>query len=506
ARDTNKSFFRHLMSGSLRLMVRGVLNVRVKDTQCGFKMYTQEAAQRLSEQQLIHGFSFDLETLYLAQKFGYKIAEVPVEWMDSPGSKVDAKKEAIRFIKDMARIRYYDFMRYYEGNANPLPVIDVTNPVMPEASAGKKLLSVAVVSPYPPSMSSLNEYGYHFIEALRQKHDEVGHVYILTDTLPDGDTYPAPPDDGVPMTIMPCWEFGARDNALKIRSAVKVIQPDMVLFNIQFASFAGTRVAGALGLLAPLMVKRLGIPTIVLLHNIMETVDLKSAGFGGSSIMETITRKAGEIATRAVLQADLVALTIPKYVDILREKYDAKNVFLAPHGAFDDVPEPQFSDYNNGTLNIMTFGKFGTYKKVEPLIEAYCELKSRTREQRLELVIAGSDSPNAKGYLSGVQEMYANVEGVTYTGYVAEEDVPRIFSEADVVVFPYTSTTGSSGVLHQAGSFGRSTVLPNFGDFAEVIKEEGYTGEFFEPENVESLAEAIDSLLTLCLTLFRIRQ
>ncbi|MEO0599715.1 MAG: dolichyl-phosphate beta-glucosyltransferase, partial [Chloroflexota bacterium] len=147
ASETNKSFFRHLMSGGLRLMVRGVLNVRVKDTQCGFKMYTQEAAQRLYEQQLIHGFSFDLETLYLAQKFGYKIAEVPVEWMDSPGSKVDAKKEAIRFLKDMARIRYYDFMRYYEGGANPLPVIDVTHPVMPEASTGKKLLSVAVVSP-----------------------------------------------------------------------------------------------------------------------------------------------------------------------------------------------------------------------------------------------------------------------------------------------------------------------------------------------------------------------
>jgi glycosyltransferase involved in cell wall biosynthesis len=74
---------------------------------------------------------------------------------------------------------------------------------------------------------------------------------------------------------------------------------------------------------------------------------------------------------------------------------------------------------------------------------------------------------------------------------VAEEDVPRIFGDAAVVVFPYTSTTGSSGVLHQAGEYGKAVVLPHIGDFAEVIAEEGYTGEFFDPDDVQSLADAI---------------
>jgi len=494
ASETNKSFFRHLMSGGLRLLVRYVLNIHVKDTQCGFKMYTKEAAQKLHRQQTIDGFSFDLESLYLASKHGYKVAEVGVEWMDAPGSKVDAKKEAIRFLQDMTRIRMNDLKGIYDREPQNLPIIDATD--MPEVVASEKKLNIAVVSPYPPSKSSLNEYGFHFIQALRQK-PEVGQIFILTDTLPEGEPYPTITDDGASTTIVPCWEFGALNNALRIQSAVNVLKPDVVYFNIQFASFASSRVAGALGLLSPVLVKYLArIPTIVLLHNIMETVDLKSAGFGGSSIMEYITRKAGEVATRAILAADLVALTIPKYVEILNEKYQAKNVFLAPHGTFDDVPEPQFSEHNNGKLNIMTFGKFGTYKKVEPLIEAFAKLQQIDREQVLELVIAGSDSPNVKGYLENVKHQYHSIDGITYTGYVAEEDVPRIFQEADVVVFPYTSTTGSSGVLHQAGSFGRSTVLPNFGDFAEVIKEEGYTGEFFEPDNVDSLAEAIENLLS----------
>ena len=63
------------------------------------------------------------------------------------------------------------------------------------------------------------------------------------------------------------------------------------------------------------------------------------------------------------------------------------------------------------------------------------------------------------------------------------------------MVFPYTSTTGSSGVLHQAGNYGKAVVLPNLGDFAELITEEGYTGEFFEPENSESLAQAIARII-----------
>ena len=190
-----------------------------------------------------------------------------------------------------------------------------------------------------------------------------------------------------------------------------------------------------------------------------------------------------------LLSADLVALTIPKYVETLESKYKATNVVLAPHGAFEDAPRPSF-DLPPGPLQIMTFGKFGTYKKVEILIEAFKLLQDGSRPA-LELVIVGTDSPNVPDYLKGVRERYADVPNIRYTGYVAEDDVPRIFGEAAVVVFPYTSTTGSSGVLHQTGDYGKAAVLPHIGDFAEVIAEEGYVGEFFEPDDPQSLASAI---------------
>ena len=143
----------------------------------------------------------------------------------------------------------------------------------------------------------------------------------------------------------------------------------------------------------------------------------------------------------------------------------------------------------------MTFGKFGTYKKVEPMIEAV-ELVRKETGLDIEVVIAGTDNPNVPGYLESVKEEYSHIENIRFTGYVAEEDVPILFKESAVVVFPYTSTTGSSGVLHQAGSYGKAVVMPDLGDLALLVQHEGYQGEFFIPSNIKSLAHAIKNILT----------
>jgi glycosyltransferase involved in cell wall biosynthesis len=313
--------------------------------------------------------------------------------------------------------------------------------------------------------------------------------------LPDGAEYSPFTEPGVPTDIVGCWRFGAWNNALRLQSIVRSLRPDIALFNIQFASFAGSRAPAALGLFAPALIKRT-TPTVtaVLLHNIMETVDLESAGFGGNSLLGRLTRFAGTVATRTILQADLVALTIPKYIDILTEKYGAENIFLAPHGAFYQVPQPPPAENGSQMQTILAFGKFGTYKRVEALLEAF-EILQQQRETPMQLVIAGTDNPNAAGYLEEMQRKYAHIPNVTYTGYVEEDDVPALFQSADVVAFPYISTTGSSGVLHQAGSYGCAVVLPNLGDFAELIQDEGYVGEFFEPQQAESMAVALARLL-----------
>ncbi|GGB79369.1 glycosyl transferase family 1 [Flavobacterium suaedae] len=351
-------------------------------------------------------------------------------------------------------------------------------------------MKVAIVTSFPPSKVTLNEYGYHLVKNFVNKED-ISELVLLADKTKAEKQLDFDNSDKV--KVNECWEFNSYTTIFKIIAAVYKEKPDVVFFNLQFVKFGDKKIPAALGLMLPMLLRFAGVKTVVLLHNIMETVDLEQAGFSKNKFLKKIYGFIGSTLTRCLLKANVLAVTINKYVEILNEKYNAKNVVLVPHGTFESVKQIDFN-LPKGPKKVMAFGKFGTYKKVEGMIEAV-ELLRRNGMKDIEVVIAGTDSPNTPGYLSSVREQYINVEGLTFTGYVEENDVERIFTESAVVVFPYTATTGSSGVLHQAGSYGRAVVMPDIGDLAHLVKDEGYRGEFFAPDSVESMAEAIGNIL-----------
>ncbi len=469
AEEASRSTVRQLVSTVFRLLVRVLFPVGIEDSQCGFKLFTAEAAARLVDAQTIEGFSFDLELLWVANRIGLEVVEVPVHWVDAPGSKVDPAREALNFLVDMVRIRRR------HRSLRPLRVAG------DEPRVGIRL---AVVTPLPPSKLTLNEYGYHLVRQLTRKSDVQDVVVLCDDSVDD---VPAP----LGATVDRCWSFDSVANPIRLLLAVRRHRPDVVLFNIQFASFGAGKVPAALGLLTPALLRLTGTPTVVLLHNLVDTVDLDAAGFTSNRFVAKVLTGIGRLLTRTVLLAHRVAVTIPAYVDILRERYGATNVYLAPHGSFGEA-EPAPTTVPDRP-RLLAFGKFGTYKKVEDLVAAHRLLVEAGYD--LELVIAGTDSPNCPGYLAGVAEANQDLPGLSFTGYVAEDDVAGLFRSATAVVFPYTGTTGSSGPLHQAGEHGRAAILPAIGDFLDVIAEEGYAGEPFTPGDVDSLKDAIERLL-----------
>lgn len=118
AEVSNKSLGRKILSRGLRVVVSTGFGITVSDTQCGFKLFTAEAARTLFSTQIVDGFSFDLEVLYLAHKLGMRTAEVPVEWIDAPGSTVDAAKVSMQFLRDLVLIRANDVRGRY-GHRRP---------------------------------------------------------------------------------------------------------------------------------------------------------------------------------------------------------------------------------------------------------------------------------------------------------------------------------------------------------------------------------------------------
>ena len=354
-------------------------------------------------------------------------------------------------------------------------------------------MKLAIVTAYPPSKVTLNEYAYHLVKHFRQK-DQVTEVVLLTDKT-EGAKDIDFVKNGCRVSVKECWEFNSYKNLFTVNKALNQTKPDAVLFNLQFMKFGDKKVPAALGLMLPLVCRLKKIPNIVLLHNILEEVDLGKAGFTSNKLLQNVYNFIGTSLTKLILKADTVAVTMHKYVDVLNNKYKSTNVVQIPHGTFEVTEEQPEYTLPDGPLQIMTFGKFGTYKKVEAMIEAVVKVREKTGLD-LEVVVAGTDNPNVPGYLEGVKQKYNHVPQVRYTGYVEEDEVPTLFKESAVVVFPYTSTTGSSGVLHQAGSYGKAVVMPDLGDLALLVQDEGYQGEFFEPTSIDSLANAIEAIVT----------
>ncbi len=95
---------RHVMGRVFAMLVKLILGIKYDDTQCGFKMFTQQAAidlfSRASQQQFI----FDCEILYLAEKLGYQVLEIPVNWHEVSGSKVNIFRDSLQMLLGLWKI------------------------------------------------------------------------------------------------------------------------------------------------------------------------------------------------------------------------------------------------------------------------------------------------------------------------------------------------------------------------------------------------------------------
>ncbi|MFN8388893.1 MAG: flippase-like domain-containing protein [Bdellovibrionota bacterium] len=98
-------WYRKLIGRVFNAFVNLVVLPGVADTQCGFKLFVRPAAKFLFSRQKAEGFSFDVEVLFLARKAGFKIAEVPVNWTNIPGSKVNLMKDSLLMARDIVRFR-----------------------------------------------------------------------------------------------------------------------------------------------------------------------------------------------------------------------------------------------------------------------------------------------------------------------------------------------------------------------------------------------------------------
>jgi glycosyltransferase involved in cell wall biosynthesis len=102
----NEPAYRHIGGRLINWAIRVFALPGFHDTQCGFKLFRTDIAQALVEKQTLMGWSFDIELLFLAQKAGYEIIEIPIDWYYAEMSHVKPVRDALRLITDIIKIRW----------------------------------------------------------------------------------------------------------------------------------------------------------------------------------------------------------------------------------------------------------------------------------------------------------------------------------------------------------------------------------------------------------------
>jgi dolichyl-phosphate beta-glucosyltransferase len=113
ARRVGEPWQRHFMGRIFNTIVRLVAVQGIEDTQCGFKALRRDAADELFDRQVMVGFGFDVELLYLAQKYGFSVRELGIEWYFDRDTRVRPGVDTLHMLGELLMIRLRDVLGHY---------------------------------------------------------------------------------------------------------------------------------------------------------------------------------------------------------------------------------------------------------------------------------------------------------------------------------------------------------------------------------------------------------
>jgi glycosyltransferase involved in cell wall biosynthesis len=340
-------------------------------------------------------------------------------------------------------------------------------------------MRICLVTAFPPSTQRINEYGLHLATHVR---DQQADLFVLADQyqpqLPELDGF----------VVRRCWAFNSLSNPFRILSAARDCKADLVWFNLVYSTFGDNPLAAFVGLCTPLLLRLCGFRTHVTIHHMMENVDLRHADIR----FPRLYLWAGTLATRVLLKAHKVSTLLDLYKNELVRRYGAKNINVRRHGILGAMPEPPDFSKRRDEFRVLAFGKFGRYKRLEVMLDAWPRVKQAVPKARL--IIAGQDHPNRVGYMAALAEQHRDDHSIEFLGYLPEDGIGAVFSRCNVAVLPYSSSGGPSGVAHQAAQFGLPLIGSSIGDIVNVCNEENMAIDYYRTDDAGDLADKIIAL------------
>lgn len=342
--------------------------------------------------------------------------------------------------------------------------------------ADRDILRVALVGPTHPFRGGISHYTTLLCRALLAKHEV--RFFALSRQYPkllfpgktqydDSDVSLKVPHEACIDSINPwTWWRTAR--------AVARYEPDLLLFSWWHPFFAP-----AFGTIARLARRLGGVPSCYLCHNaiphersIFDMMLLRYA-FGSAQVFIAHSRQDHD---------DLKAL-LPRAI-VHQNPHPTYGVFAA-----NQVPSTESARQElrlSEKKVLLFFGFVREYKGLSYLLDAMTTLPA---DQGYHLVVVGEFYDDREGYRQALDALSSRGQITLVDRYVPNEEVPKYFVAADLVMVPYLSAT-QSGVIQMAYGFRRPVVATRVGGIPEVVSD-GRTGYLVPPRDAGALAAAV---------------
>lgn len=338
-------------------------------------------------------------------------------------------------------------------------------------------VKVCFVSSYPPNRARLSEYAESLVAELA-KRPSVEKVYVLADKAETVEAASKNPK----IEVIRAWSADKPLSIFGILYYAKKLRPDVLHFNVHFQSYGKKRLANLVGFLLVPLSRLMGLKTVVLLHNLGEKVDLRKVNMKPSFVNHAGIR----VATKMLLAGQTTVVPVQSYAKYIETQHKKTNVKYIPHGT------ATYSDLEvlHKEKRILMFGHMGPSKGLPVMLNAFSNISKDYRN--IALIVAGNSHPNYPRYLDSFKKTApANTR---FLGYIPEEKLSKLFESADVVVLPYLTATGTSGVFHMACGYGKPVVASDLPEIRELV--EGGASALLTPSgDADSLRNAVLEVL-----------
>jgi glycosyltransferase involved in cell wall biosynthesis len=339
-------------------------------------------------------------------------------------------------------------------------------------------MHLVIVSPFPPSITGIGQYGYHVTRALANS-GVFSRITVLAGSAHKG----GHPNHLGLTQVEYCWQPDSLHARQAILSRAQSLNPDLVWFNLGASVFGRSPLSNLAGLFTPTSVVR-RFPTVVTMHELVELADLRALNAPGGVFAPVGAR----LLTSLAAQADVVCLTMRRYVEWLsRRGVECAHIPIGAYNEPELLPEPESGE-------LLFFTTLAPYKGLEVLMQAFARL--RREHPALRLTIAGARHARFPDYGRELRAHCNEAQGVDWRGQVSEEHVKDLFRRAQLVLLPYAASTGSSSVLYQAATWGRAVIASDLQEIRNMALENNLHVQFFEKDNPESLYQAIRLLIS----------